>query len=44
MKSKSNQVLPDRTTDMSAWYQEVIARAELAEHAPALGSEVGEPG
>ena len=43
MKSKSNQALPDRATDMSAWYQEVIARAELAEHAPVKGCMVIRP-
>lgn len=43
MKSKSNQALPDRTTDMSAWYQEVIARAELAEHAAVKGCMVIRP-
>ncbi|NCC61344.1 MAG: proline--tRNA ligase [Verrucomicrobiae bacterium] len=43
MKSKINQALPDRTTDMSAWYQEVIARAELAEHAPVKGCMVIRP-
>ena len=43
MKSKSNQTLPDRTAYMSAWYQEVIARAELAEHAPVKGCMVIRP-
>jgi len=43
MKANSKQVLPDRTTDMSAWYQEVIARAELAEHAPIKGCMVIRP-
>lgn len=44
MKTKgNNKVLPDRAIDMPAWYQEVIARAELAEHAPVKGCMVIRP-
>lgn len=44
MRTKgNNKALPDRTADMSAWYQEVIARAELAEHAPVKGCMVIRP-
>jgi prolyl-tRNA synthetase len=39
----NNKALPDRTADMSAWYHEVIARAELAEHAPVKGCMIIRP-
>ncbi len=35
--------LPKRSEDFSAWYNEIVARAELAEHSPVRGSMVIRP-
>lgn len=40
---KNDKGLPDHLKETAEWYQEVIARAELAEHAPVKGCMVIRP-
>lgn len=40
---KSGQGLPDRVTDFSGWYNDLVMRAELAEDAPVRGCMVIRP-
>ncbi|HEX5315002.1 MAG TPA: proline--tRNA ligase, partial [Candidatus Kapabacteria bacterium] len=35
--------LPTRSADFSAWYNEIVSRAELAEHSPVRGCMVIRP-
>lgn len=43
MNTVNKLELPDRTLDMPGWYQEVIERTGLAEHAPVKGCMVIRP-
>ena len=38
-----NKALTSRSDDFSAWYNEVVARAELADHSPVRGCMVIRP-
>jgi len=35
--------LPNRDTDFSAWYNQVVKRADLADHGPVKGTMVIKP-
>lgn len=43
MKDLFMNKLPDITTDFSGWYNEVVEKAELADHSPVRGSMVIRP-
>ncbi|MEM4382393.1 MAG: proline--tRNA ligase, partial [Candidatus Caldarchaeum sp.] len=38
-----NEKLPSRSEDFSAWYTQVILRAELADYAPVRGCQIIRP-